>query len=176
MKPPEWGPAAVAAVPAKIVSAPSGISPRTDHTPTRSFDVGRDPGSYVARHASANAATRISSERLKCAITNPGARWFRTVKPPSTACATTPSGSSSARIARSRRYGRRVNASTAATTVISPTIPDTARLPNSISAWELSGGSGVPPHFGQFSQPSPESVSRTAAPVITISVSDASVA
>ena len=57
-----------------------------------------------------------------------------------------------------------------------PTTADTARLPNSISACELSGGSGVPPHFGQFSHPSPESVSRTAAPVITISVSETSVA
>ena len=69
-----------------------------------------------------------------------------------------------------------MNASTAATTVMIPTTPDTARLPNSISACELSGGSGVPPHFGQFAQPSPESVSRTAAPVKTISVSAASVA
>ena len=68
-----------------------------------------------------------------------------------------------------------MNASTAATTVMIPTTPETARLPNSISAWELSGGSGVPPHFGQFAHPSPESVSRTAAPVITISVSAASV-
>ena len=63
----------------------------------------------------------------------------------------------------------------AAITVITPTTPDTARLPNSMRAWVLSGGSGVPPHLGQFSQPSPESVSRTAAPVITISVSDARV-
>ena len=69
-----------------------------------------------------------------------------------------------------------MNASTAAATVMTPTTADTARLPNSISAWELSGGSGVPPHFGQFAQPSPESVSRTAAPVKTISVSAASVA
>ena len=115
------------------------------------------------------------SERLKCAITNPGARWLRTVNPPSTAWATTPSGSSTASQARSRRNGRRVKASTAATTVITPTTPETARLPNSISACVLSGGSGVPPHFGQFAQPSPESVSRTAAPVSTIRVSAASV-
>ena len=69
-----------------------------------------------------------------------------------------------------------MNASTAATTVMIPTMAETARLPNSISACELSGGSGVPPHFGQFSHPSPESVSRTAAPVMTISVRAASVA
>ena len=58
-------------------------------------------------------------------------------------------------------------------TVITPTTPETARLPNSMRACVLSGGSGVPPHLGQFSHPSPESVSRTAAPVITITVSDA---
>ena len=97
------------------------------------------------------------------------------MKPPRTAWARTPTGSSRANIARSRRYGRRVNASTAATTVITPTTPEIARFPNSIRACVLSGGSGVPPHLGQFSQPRPESVSRTAAPVSTIRVSDASV-
>ena len=28
-----------------------------------------------------------------------------------------------------------------------------ARLPNSIRAWVLSGGSGLPPHLGQFEHP-----------------------
>ena len=130
----------------------------------------------MLRQASATAAIRISIERLKWAITKPGARCSRTVKPPRTACATTPSGSNTASTARSRRNGRRVNASIAAITVITPTIPETARLPNSINACELSGGNGVPQHFGQFSQPRPESVSRTAAPVRTITVSAASVA
>ena len=98
------------------------------------------------------------------------------MNPPRTACATTPSGSVKDSQARSRRNGRRVNASTATITVSTPTTPDTARLPNSIRAWELSGGSGVPPHLGQLAQPSPESVRRTAAPVRTISVSAASAA
>ena len=175
MTPPECGPAAVAAVPAKIVSAPSGSRARTDHTPSRSFESGRDPGSNVACQASATAAIRMIRDRLKWAITNPGARCSSTVKPPSTAWASTPRGSSTARIARSLRNGRRVKARTAATIVMIPTIPETARLPNSIRACELSGGSGVPPHLGQLAQPRPESVSRTAAPVITISVSAASV-
>ena len=43
--PPAWGPAAVAAVPAKIVTAPSGSSPRTAHTEARSVRTGRSPGS-----------------------------------------------------------------------------------------------------------------------------------
>src|SRR3954464_15548724 len=40
-------------------------------------------------------------------MTKPGASPYTTVSPPSTACATTPSGSSTPRIARSRRNGRR---------------------------------------------------------------------
>ena len=63
----------------------------------------------------------------------------------------------------------------AATTVITPTSPETTRLPNSISACVLSGGSALPPHFGQFGHPRPDPVRRTAAPVNTISVSAASV-
>ena len=74
VNPPECGPAAVAAVPAKIVSAPNGRSARTDQTATRSSERGRDPGSNVLRHARATAATRMSSESPKWAITNPGAR------------------------------------------------------------------------------------------------------
>ena len=176
MKPPEWGPAAVAAVPAKIVSAPSGISPRTDHTPTRSVDLGRDPGSYVApprqrecRHQDQQRETEVRHHEA----------WRQMVEhrePAEHRLGQHAERQQQREPARSRRNGRRVNASTAATTVITPDDADTARLPNSISACELSGGSGVPPHFGQFAQPSPESVSRTAAPVNTISVSDASVA
>ena len=56
VNPPECGPAAVAAVPAKIVSAPSGASARTDHTPTpvagdrtRSGLEGRAPGQRHGR-------------------------------------------------------------------------------------------------------------------------------
>ena len=38
-----------------------------------------------------------------------------------------------------------------------------------------SGGSALPSHFGQFGQPSPDPVRRTAAPVSTINDSEASV-
>ena len=103
-----------------------------------------------------------------------GRQMVSTVKPPSTAWATTPSGSRTASHARSRRNGRRVKARMAAITVITPTTPEMARLPNSMRAWVLSGGKGFPPHLGQFAHPSPESVSRTAAPVMMISVSEAS--
>jgi len=56
----------------------------------------------------------------------------------------------------SRRNGLRVNASTAAITVRTPTMPEMARLPNSTRAWVLSGGSGMPSHLGQFEHPTPE--------------------
>ena len=51
------------------------------------------------------------------------------------------------------------------------------RLENSISPWVCScGASRVLVHFGQSWQPRPEPVSRTAAPVNTISVQNASAA
>ena len=40
-----WGPEAVAIVPARIVSWPSGISVRTAQTPRQSVDLRRSPGS-----------------------------------------------------------------------------------------------------------------------------------
>ena len=129
----------------------------------------------MLRHASANAATRISSDRLKCAITKPGREVVEDREPAEHRLRDDAERQQQRQDREVPRNGRRVNASTAAITVITPTTPETARLPNSISACVLSGGSGVPPHFGQFSQPSPESVSRTAAPVSTISVSAASV-
>src|ERR1700759_208597 len=119
---------------------------------------------------------RMTSERAEGAMTTPGARWLSTVRPPRPAWATTPSGRATANHARSLRNGRRRIAMTNVTTVRIPTTKPTTRLPNSISACVLSGGSGVPPHLGQFSQPSPESVSRTPAPLSTINVSATSVA
>ena len=95
------------------------------------------------------------------------------MKPPSTAWPTTPSGSSTPSIARSRRNGRRRHASAPAATAASPTSPEISRLPYSIHACVSSGGTAPPKHFGQSGQPRPEPVSRTAAPVKTISVSAA---
>jgi hypothetical protein len=82
----------------------------------------------------------ITIERLKWLITNPGASFSRTVMPPSTAWAATPSGSSVASTARSERNGLRVNARIITTIVTMPTMPDSERFENSISAWSWSGG------------------------------------
>ena len=50
------------------------------------------------------------------------------------------------------------------------TTPPTSRFPNSTNAWTSFSGSGRPrSQPGQWLQPRPESVSRTAAPVPTIS-------
>ena len=43
----------------------------------------------------------------------------------------------------------------------------TMRLPNSIAAWPPFSGNGLSPQRGQLSQPRPEAVSRTTAPLVT---------
>ena len=66
------------------------------------------------------------------------------MKPPSTAWLMTPSGSSTPSTARSRRNGRRRNASAPAATAASPTTPEIMRLPYSIHACVSSGGATPP--------------------------------
>ena len=58
-------PAAVAAVPAKIVIAPNPTVPRAHRVSVRSCDSGRSPRSQVARQASATAAATTSIESAK---------------------------------------------------------------------------------------------------------------
>ena len=68
-------------------------------------------------------------------MTQPGARPYTTVSPPSTACIITPSGSRTPRSARSRRNGVRKKAISPAAPAAMPTKLVSVRLPNSISAW-----------------------------------------
>src|SRR5881397_2013151 len=78
-------------------------------------------------------------------------------------------------IARSRRNGRRRNAARNATIAAAPTTPVSRRLPYSIAPWVSSSvWMTAPWHSGHVGQPSPDPVSRTAAPVKTIAVSSAS--
>ena len=109
-------------------------------------------------------------------ITQPGARSKMTVKPPHTACAATPSGSSERdqqqvapeRAAAATPSTPRAGTGMATTLVI-------MRLPNSISVWVLSSGVKlVPLQRGQSEQPRPEPVSRTAAPEKTMIAQTAS--
>jgi hypothetical protein len=67
-------------------------------------------------------------------------------------------------IARSRRNGRRRHAARPGDERDEPDERDASRLPYSIHAWVSSGATTESPHFGQFGQPSPDPVSRTAAP------------
>jgi hypothetical protein len=64
----------------------------------------------------------------------------------------------------------------AATRVVRPTRKPTTRFPNSISAWWLCSGRKVSPQRGQFSQPRPDPVSRTVAPLTVTRMSATSAA
>ena len=57
-----------------------------------------------------------------------------------------------------------------------PTTVENSRLPYSIQTCVSSSGTNVPEQSGQLGQPSPEPVSRTPAPLNTISTSVASAA
>ena len=113
--PPACGPAAVAIV-------PSGERDRAEHHQAAhrpdAEPVARAPRPRPARAPRARRATTqatsSSIESRKCPITQPGLSPYQTVMPPSTAWQRTPSGSSSAISARSRRNGRRNQARIAA--------------------------------------------------------------
>ena len=103
-------------------------------------------------------------------------RCRATVSAPSRPCATTPAASTVAGRSRSRRRGRTRKASTPAAMHASPTTVENSRLPYSIHTCVSSSGTNVPEQSGQLGQPSPEPVSRTPAPLNTISTSVASAA
>ena len=72
---------------------------------------------------------------------------------------------------RSRRRGRRTSEPSTATMTASDTRPVTTRFANSMFAWTDRDAPEVRwpfVQFGQSGQPSPEPVSRTAAPVTMI--------
>ena len=103
-------------------------------------------------------------------------RCSSTVMPPSTPWAMTPTASTVAGRRSSRRIGRTRNASTPAAMHAIPTTVENSRLPYSIHTWVSSSGTNVPEQSGQVGQPSPDPVSRTPAPLNTISTSVASAA
>ena len=92
-------------------SAPRAAPARAPTRPSAGrSSAAASPARTCARHASATAAISTIIDSPKWAITNPGARCSRTVNPPSTACATTPSGSVSAsqrQVAAERTAGER---------------------------------------------------------------------
>src|SRR5664280_3338479 len=77
---------------------------------------------------------------------------------------------------RSRRSGRRKKAATMVATHATTSTNTTTRFPNSTTGWRLRGGGRRRgEQVGQSGQPRPESDSRTAAPVATLSITVASV-
>ena len=99
-------------------------------------------------------------------MTNGGARWNSTVKPPSTIWASTPATSPSDHRVRSRRLGTRTNEPSTASITATDTSPVMSRLTNSIMALTSSGATNWScSQVGQSEQPSPDPVSRTPAPV-----------
>ena len=167
--PPEWGPAAVAAVPANSVSAASGPSARTDQTAHGRVERGRAPGlvggspgqrdrrdqdhhrQHEVRHHEPRrqlVLDRVAAEdRLRDDAERQQQRQHREVPPE--------------RLAPERQHGR-------------DDTPIRRRSPTRRGCRTRSAHGterrldAVPKHFGQVGQPSPESVSRTAAPVHTI--------
>jgi hypothetical protein len=131
-----------------------------------------------ARSWSTAAFHTAPSDTRKCPITDTGARWKITTRPPTTALPSTQAGRPSDQRNSSGLTSRKRRAPTTATSVNSMTAPVMSRLTNSTiplrsdAEWgvKLSGS-----HDGQVEQPSPESVRRTAAPVTMIITSDASV-
>ena len=90
-----------------------------------------------------------------------------TVSPPSGICARVPAKTANA-AQRSQPGSPAVRrAAIQLTRVTAIVITATTRFENSIAAWPPFSGNGRFPQRGQLSQPSPDAVSRTTAPVVT---------
>ena len=110
-------------------------------------------------------------ETRKCSITRRGDRSNSTTRPPSTIWASTPPTNPSDSQVRSRRRGTRASDPRTATITATDTTPVIVRLTNSIIAGAsvISDGVSRPSsQLGQSVHPRPDPVSRTAAPVTTI--------
>ena len=168
-------------VPAASITAATATTPYTSNR--RSARISDRGGSVPSVHlaCSASAAATTAIDTTKCRDTMAGLRLVSTTIPPSTICASTPPGCAAAsqtRSARRRPAGRNRQAATRTATATTVTATVTMRLPNSIQVWNI----GSPRvcaairllrvHCGQSGQPSPDLLSRTAAPVTMITAVD----
>ena len=133
---------------------------------------------------SATAAATTATDTTKCSDTRAGLRSVSTTIPPTTICATTPAGCAAASQTRSGRRrapgppgrNRQAAISTATATTVTTTV--TILLPNSIQVWNMGSprvGAAtrlLRVHCGQSGQPSPDLLSRTAAPVTMMTVEE----
>src|SRR5439155_26231867 len=105
------------------------------------------------------------------AMTKGGPRATSTVTPPRTAWATTPPTRADDNHTSSRRRGRlRIDPTSVAITTTLMRLVN-SRFPHSTTAWYSHGPMIRPPsHAGHVGQPSPDPVTRTAAPASTIAM------
>ena len=135
----------------------------------------RGPSGSVARRCSTTAFAISTIESRKCAITMGGERSTSTVMPPSTIWAATPATSPQESHTRSACRGTRHSEPSTARITAADTKPVMVRFVNSIIACFSNGATRRPStQFGQSGHPSPDPVSRTAAPLTTIAASDRS--
>ena len=166
-------------VPAVIISATTAIRPNViSRTSRRTSGRAGAAGSWQRTYSATVAATSAIDAR-KCTDTQPGFSLVKTTMPPSTAWTTIAPGWAAASQTRSARRpaarpSRNRQAATLTSTEITKMATVTSRLPNSIHRW-ISESPVSPPatrlravHSGQSGHPSPDWLSRTAAPVSTM--------
>src|SRR5262252_4136444 len=181
---PASGPVPVTTVPAASITAVTATTPqasnrRSGRTSDRAAAV---PSVHLT--CSATAAATTATDTTKCSDTRAGLRSVSTTIPPTTICATTPAGCTAASQIRSGRRrapgppgrNRQAAISTATATTVTTTV--TILLPNSIQVWNMGSprvGAAtrlLRVHCGQSGQPSPDLLSRTAAPVTMMTVEE----
>ena len=149
--------------------------PRSPRPPSSWGDL-----AWAHRTCRATAAATIEADTRKCTETAAGLRLVSTTIPPITACATTPSGWAAASHTRSRRRfpsGRYRQAAMKIRPAMMTSGKFSSRLLNSIQVLSsvcpafLLATMSAALHCGQSGQPSPDALSRTAAPVDMITVS-----
>src|SRR5215211_446102 len=174
--PPECGPAAVVNAPVTTTANVTGTRPSASHrSDGATVPVGAPRANRSAPSETTTARPTAAIARKKWLITSQGFRWKITVSPPRGTWATiaTAVNADPSRIHRGSPATRR--AKTAATIVVIIVRNATTRLPNSTYEWKpvSAVGNGLSPQRGQLSQPSPDAVTRTTAPVTTTTKSEA---
>src|SRR5579863_9289750 len=176
---PASGPVPVTTVPAASITPVTATSAALSRN--RSLLTTVAGGSVPSVHltCSTTAAATIDADTRKWMETVIGLSLVSTTIPPIAACANTPTGWIAASQTRSRRRapcGRKRQAATNTRTVMTTNGKFSSRLPNSIQVLSsvcpafLLATTSAALHRGQSGQPSPDELSRTAAPVDMITV------
>src|SRR6185437_12605013 len=181
---PASGPVPVTTVPAvsiRQVTATSAadITRRSRRTGVAS-GIPDASASAAHRMCSATAAATTAAETRKCTETVAGLSLVSTTIPPITACATTPSGWAAPSHTRSRRRwpssrnrqaAMKISAAMITSGKFSSLLPNSIQVLSRVCPAFLLATTSAALHCGQSGQPSPDALSRTAAPVDMITVS-----